>query len=153
MTVSLAHDSLFSIRGPIHYKSGEPSRIDAPPSVERSLGTVAFALRQYSAMYLAGLEKILKDGQALGLAGAELREYFDTEYAKLRAERALNREAMRLGVDAVRLAACGEDSDAILNECEKQKNAYERDPSSLNKEVAALESPARPVRTEGMSLA
>lgn len=103
-------------------------------------------------MYLAGLEKILKAGQALGLEGAELRSYFDHEYVKLRAERALNREAMRIGVDAVRLAACGEDREAIISECEKRKGAYERELASLEKQVAALESRTRPARTDGISV-
>lgn len=117
-------------------------------------------------MYIAGLEKILKAGQELGLTGQDLRDYFDAESAKLKADLALNREARRLGVDTALLKqASGGNKEAILREYqqkkdeerrealreyEKRKVAEEREIAALKLQVKVLESRLRAVHPNGI---
>lgn len=79
-------------------------------------------------MYIAGLEKIMKAGQDLGMTGAALRNYFDMKKAKLKEELALSREARRLRVDGALLKqVCAEHKEAIMRQCQKKKEEEERE--------------------------
>lgn len=108
----------------------------------------------------------MKAGQRLGLTGKELRNYFDTEREKLKAELALNRQARRLGVDVALLKSSSKSEEEIvsewktkrdeeereaLREYEKRKEAEERQIAALKQQIAVLESRLHPVTSDRVS--
>lgn len=127
---------------------------------------LALQPHKYSNMYISGLERIMNAAQDLGITGAALRNFFNTEKEKLKRELSLSREARRLGVDVALLRDAGEHKDVILKqwqqrkvleeretlrEYEERKDADEQNIATLNKKIAALKLRIRLPRTADIS--